>query len=123
MAVALPQAGQVEGSDIFVSWYVPSMTAAANFKAGRKRQVVDIFGEWRSAEGLSMIEARDLKLVLPNPLIPASSVLEANFELEKGKIPYGVLDRLRENHHIDVTGLSISLTEGGNLYRAYALMR
>jgi hypothetical protein len=37
-------------------------------------------------------------------------------------LPYDVFDALRSHHGIDVTGLSVSSTHRGNLYRSYALL-
>ena len=61
---------------------------------------------------------------LPTPLIAVTSVLECNFELtEHLELPYSVLDALRTQHGIDMTGLNMSSTRRGNAYRAYVLMR
>ena len=38
-----------------------------------------------------------------------------------GQIPYTALDKLRREHNIDVTALSLSQTHSGGLYRAHVL--
>lgn len=55
-------------------------------------------------------------------MVDLSNVLEYNFEwTERQSLPYEVLDELRRHHGIDTTGLNLSLTHRGNLYRSYAL--
>ena len=49
--------------------------------------------------------------------------IECNFDLgNEGTLPYDVVDALRQQHGIYVTGLSTSRTHKGNLYRSYALL-
>ena len=40
---------------------------------------------------------------------------------ENAKIPYTALDKLRKEHAIDVTGISLGQTHLGHLYRAHVL--
>ena len=40
-----------------------------------------------------------------------------------GTIPYCILDELRSQHAIDVSGLQVSRTQKGNLYRSHVLSR
>ena len=52
-----------------------------------------------------------------------SNVLECNFEFTSEQtLPYEVLDALRNQHGIDVTGFNMSMTHKGNLYRSYPLL-
>ena len=60
--------------------------------------------------------------MLPSVVVPVADVLEYNFDLEEGKIPFKVLDALRTAHGIDTTALSVRRTALGNVYRAYVLM-
>ena len=47
-----------------------------------------------------------------------------NFELSSEEtLPYGVLDDLRLKHAIDLTGVSLSMTRRGSMYRSYVVMR
>ena len=59
---------------------------------------------------------------MPPVVVPVADVLEYNFDLEEGKIPFKVLDALRTTHGIDATALSVSRTALGNVYRAHVLM-
>ena len=105
---------------MLVSWWLPTYALQADMKPGRKKQVLDIFGSWRPADSLTLADIVGTKL--PEVLVSVSSILQYNFKLRDGdKIPYNILDNLRNAHGIDLTGLSISLTPEGNLYRAYCL--
>ena len=109
-----------DADELLVSWYVPCVTAEASMKAGTKKKVVDIFGEWTKYEDLSTEEANNVE-VAP-VLIDPSAVLLHNFAFALRVIPYAVFDQLRSRHGIDVTQLSVSLTRNGNLYRAAVLL-
>ena len=61
---------------------------------------------------------------LPGHFVDALSILEANFELDdEGTLPYEVFDCLRTWHRLDLTGFTTSMTQRGNLYRNYVLMK
>ena len=82
--------------------------------------VVDIFGPWQELEDSTLDEAKGM--CLPPPLVALEDVLEANVELDPSNtISYKGFDALRVRHGIDVTALSVSLTRGGNAYRAFVL--
>ena len=105
---------------MLVSWYVPSFSAEASMKAGKKKQIVDIFGEWTRYEQLSIEGANNIEV---SPvLIAPNAILLYNFDFADRLIPYDVFDHLRTRHAIDVTSLSVSLTAKGNLYRAAVLL-
>ena len=72
-----------------------------------------------AAGELELGAAIDVKL--PSTLVPTSNLLEFNFELDDGKLPFEVLGRLRVIHGIDVTALSMSQTVIGRCFRAHAL--
>ena len=106
--------------ELLVSWYVPSFSAEASMKAGKKKQIVDIFGEWTRYEQLSIEGAKNIEV---SPvLIAPNAILLYNFDFADRLIPYDVFDHLRTRHGIDVTSLSVSLTAKGNLYRAAVLL-
>ena len=92
-----------------------------NFRGGKKKKVLDIFGPWTSIHALTVAQLR--KCRLPQPVVALSQILECNFDLcDAGTLPYDVFDALRTQHDIDVTGFNASLTHRGNLYSNYALL-
>ena len=95
------------------------MSPQANFKPGRKKHIVDIFSAWRPLDSLTLAEAKDV--VMPPVVVPKSDILELNVDLDCDKIPYTCFDKLRAAG-IDGTGLNLSMTPGGNIYRSYTLM-
>jgi len=101
-------------------------TPEANFKAGRKKKILDIFGGWVPSGEISLCETQ----VLPSVMQPASKILAWDFQPEQEEdsdaasllIPFSVYDHLMDVHKIDVTGLNLSSTKRGNLYRMHRLM-
>ena len=96
-----------------------------NFKPGRKKKILDIFGGWVPADEISLRETE----VLPSVMQPASKILVWDFEPEQAEddagsllIPFAVYDKLLDEHNIDMTGLSLSSTKRGNLFRTHRLM-
>ena len=85
---------------------------------------MDVFGPWVPVDDMA---GKDLRqCCLPDPILNVSSpsILEANFELKDDQtLPYDVLDAVRTQHGIDLTGLNMSMTRRGNCYRSYVLMR
>ena len=106
--------------DLLVAWWVPPLAAKADFKGGRKKMIVDVFGPWKPLAQCTLDELHDTDT--PCCLVSHDVVLEMNVELDNGKIPFSAFDALRNKHGIDVTGFTTSLTQGGNLYRAHCLM-
>ena len=107
---------------LLVAWYLPQLARQENFRGGKKKQMIDVYGPWSPADEMASV---DLKTCcLPDPIVHIHSVLEANFDLtEQQTLPYHVFDTLRNRHSIDLTGFSASMTRHGNLYRSYVLMR
>ena len=104
-----------------VVWYVPELAAVENYRGGKKKMLLDVFGPWRSTDAMRLADLREHRL--PEPLVSLESILEANFEFESdGALPYDVFDSLRTRHGIDLTGFNTSMTQRGNLYRSYVLM-
>ena len=105
-----------------VRWHVPPLVnrkLATGKKGGRQ---LDIFGSWAEFDDvhLSMVHGGNL----PDPMASLEDVLDSNFEMtENNELPFDTLDTLCQQHDLDVTGLSMSQTPRGNLYRAYVLSR
>ena len=107
---------------VLVAWYLPQLASQANFRGGKKKEIVDVFGPWSPVDEFATGGLK--KCDLPNPIVHIQSVLEANFDLtEQQTLPYHVFDALRNRHSIDLTGFNASMTRHGNLYRSYVLMR
>ena len=107
---------------LLVAWYVPHLGRMENYRGGRKKQVIDLFGPWSPVDELAMEDLK--KCTLPHPILEIQSVVEANFEFTDNQtLPYEVFDALRIRHGIDVSAFSLSMTRYGNLYRSYVLMR
>ena len=108
---------QIGELDILVERFVPESTRAG----GRNRARPDIFAPWTA---LAERKLRAGDVVLPPVIISANQVLAGNVSLdEDGCIPFDIFDRLQADHGIDVSGLSLSRTARGNLYRAHLLMK
>ncbi len=122
LAATAVETSNLGDGKIVVTWHLPGRSSQQNFRGGKKKQVVDIFGAWAPLDAVSLQELSHA--IVPDPLVNLEDVLECNFEWTKeDTLPYDIFDALRLQHGIDVTGLNSSLTHGGNLYRSYALMR
>jgi len=103
-----------------VQWWLPGTSSSANSRAGRKAQVVDIFGPWGPAEALRLEDVG----ALPDPVVKNQDILEWGFDLTKDhELDFETLDAVMDKHNIDITGLSLTSTSRGNKYRTYRLMR
>lgn len=108
------------------AWYHPLQSPEMNFRAGRKKKVLDLFGPWVPAQDLALRETE----TMPSVMQPANKVLTWDFEPEVDHghdpngvlIPFAVFDQLMDIHRIDVTGLHLSSTKRGNLYRTHRPM-
>ena len=108
------------------AWYHPLKSSEMNFRAGRKRKNLDLFGAWSPADDISLNETE----TLPSVMQPASKILAWDFEPEENEegdavsvmIPFTVFDHLMDVHNVDLTGLNMSATKRGNLYRTHRLM-
>ncbi len=106
-------------------WYHPLQSPEMNFRPGRKKKLLDLFGGWVPAHDISLDDTE----VLPGVTQPPSKILSFDFEPERDEsnpaavmIPFQVFDSLLDDHNVDVTGLSCSATKRGDLYRAHRLM-
>ena len=98
------------------------MVGCRIFRGGFKHKVVDLFGAWAPAEGMSVETLKRCRL--PNAIVNVRAVLECNFDLtEESALPYDLFDALRTRHSIDLSGFNTSMTRRGNMYRSYVLMR
>ena len=120
VAIVVEDAEVNPEADLLVNWFVPDYAPEASMKTGKKKLILDLFGEWTSYGELSADRARGVDI--PTVLIYPKAILIYNFELVDRKLPYSVLGDLRRTHGIDVTSLSCSLTANGNLYRAAVLL-
>ena len=103
---------------MLVEWFLPESTKRHG--RGRIRAKPDIFATWTP---LSERELGAGDVCLPPVLVSAKTVLAGNVTLDaESCITFDVLDRLNAEHGIDVSGVSLSRTARGNLYRAHLLM-
>ena len=86
--------------------------------------MLDVFGPWVPVHDMEFQSLRQCRLPDPIVNVRSTSILEASFTLtEEQALPYDVLDAMRTEHSIDLTGFNMSMTRRGNCYRAYVLMR
>lgn len=103
-----------------VEWLHPLKSTERKFASGKKKQILDIFGRWLPVDSFQVGDLEEL----PKPLVDPKDILLWNFELtEDSEIPFSTLDQLLDVHGIDFTGLSLSATHRGNLYRTHRLMQ
>jgi hypothetical protein len=102
-----------------VQWWLPGTSSSANSRAGRKSQVVDIFGPWGPVDTLRLEDVG----ALPDPVVKNEDILEWGFDLTQDhELTFETLDAVMD-HNIDITGLSLTSTSRGSKYRTYRLMR
>ena len=105
-----------------MQWLVPPLGPVVDHKPGYKQKIPDLFGAWVPLDDITMTDA--LMLEMPDCILSPSDVLIPNIQLSAdGTIPYCILDELRSQHAIDVSGLQVSRTQKGNLYRSHVLSR
>ena len=102
-----------------VQWWHPDVSKEASMKPGRKKQILDVFGPWMPSDQMAV----DALEPLPPSIVKPSLVFLWGFEHEEeNKLPFSVLDGIMDEG-IDITGLNMSTTNRGNLYRAHRMMR
>ena len=103
-----------------VAWWVPGASPSAALRPGKKAKVIDMFGPWVQYDELKLGAASSASV--PSMLVPRSDVLLMNVVLDAdSQIPFAAFDALRTAHALDVSGVSLSMTHRGNLYRAHVL--
>ena len=100
-------------------YWVPPLAPLSRVGGGKKRMVVDLFGDWVPFDTLTIAEAQLVDF--PDITMRRADILDVITLTGQGKIPYTALDKLRREHMIDVTALSLSQTHSGCLYRAHVL--
>ena len=106
-------------ADITVQYWVPPLARMSRVGGGKKKMVVDLFGDWAPFDTLMISEAELVDF--PDITVQKADILEVITLTGLGTIPYTALDKLRLEHTIDVTGISLSQTHLGHLYRAHVL--
>ena len=89
-------------------------------RQGRANDTVDLFGARRSNSVLTLREAADVEL--PSVLVDRSKALMGLLDLVDSKLKYSDLDKLIDEHNIDITGLTWTRTKNGNPFRLHRLM-
>ena len=108
----------LQGNDMLVEWFVPESSK----RTGRSKLRPDIFAAWSPLAEQELGPASDVRL--PPVLVPVQTVLAGSVELDtEGCIPFEVFDELQKKHAIDVSGMALSRTRRGDLYRAHLLMQ
>ena len=105
--------------DVTVQYWVPPVAPVSRVGGGKKKMVVDLFGDWAPFDTLMISEAELVDF--PDIIVQKADILEVITLTGLGTIPYTALDKLRLEHAIDVTGISLSQTHLGHLYRAHVL--
>ena len=105
--------------DVTVQYWVPPVAPVSRVGGGKKKMVVDLFGDWAPFDTLMISEAELVDF--PDIIVQKADILEVITLTGLGTIPYTALDKLRLEHEIDVTGISLSQTHLGHLYRAHVL--
>ena len=119
-AVIGPMGPEDTMEQLIVQWWVPPICQIGT-RQGRARDTVDLFGAWRSMSLLTMREAADFDM--PSVLVDRSKVLMGLLDLVDSKLTYSDLDKLIDEHKIDITGLTWTQTKNGNAFRLHRLMR
>ena len=113
-----PAGGNID-EQLVVQWWVPPICKLST-RQGRRTNAVDIFGAWRSSGTLTLNEAAEVEM--PSVLVHRSNVLMGPIELNDSKLMFSDLDKLIDQHNIDITGLNFSHTSNGSAFRAYRLL-
>ena len=114
------QVVDVDGDSGIVQWWHPGKSKEANLKAGRKKAILDLFGGWQPTTDIPVGELEPL----PPSVVSPARIRIWGFTLDSGdQIPLSILDKVQGELDIDLTGLKMSSTQRGALYRAHRLMR
>jgi len=105
--------------DVAVQYWVPQLAPVSRLGGAKNKMVFDLFGEWVPFDTMTISDARLVNF--PDIVVRKNNILEVFTCHGPGSIPYTVLDKLRVEHGIDVTSISLSQTHLGGLYRAHVL--
>ena len=105
--------------DVTVQYWFPPLAPVSRLGGGTKRNMFELFGDWVPFDTLMISEAELVDF--PDITVRKADILEVITLTGLGTIPYTALDKLRKEHAIDVTGISLSQTHLGHLYRAHVL--
>ena len=120
-SVVGPMAPDDPMEQLIVQWWVPP-TGPTSTRQGRARDSIDLFGAWRSISALTLKEAEDIQLQLPPVFVDRSKVVMGPLDMVDSKLMYSDLDKLIDEHNIDITGLAWTQTKNGTSFRVYRLM-
>ena len=109
-------------SVVAVEFWLPPVAPMSKLGGGKKRTMPDLFGAWVPFGKFLLADAEHA--ILPDILVNVPDILEV-FEFDSdGRIPFCVLDRIRDAHGLDIiTSMSMSQTHLGNIYRTHVLTR
>ena len=110
---------RLAADEITVQYWVPPLARLSRVGGGRKRLLVDLFGDWATFDTLMISDAELLNS--PDIAVQKADILEVITLETLGQIPFTALDKLRREHNIDVTALSLSQTHSGGFYRPHVL--
>ena len=107
---------------VALEFWLPPVAPISKLGGGKKRTMHDIFGAWVPFGTFLLADAQ--RVSLPDILVNVAAILEV-FEFDSdGRIPFCVLDRIRDAHGLDIiTSMSMSQTHLGNIYRTHVLTR
>ena len=101
-------------------YWLPQPAPVMRASGGKKKMIPDVFGPWIALHSLALADAQEVHL--PDIIMNKTDILEVFDMTADDKLPYRIFDKLRTKHGIDMTGLSLSQTHLGNIYRAHVLM-
>ena len=96
---------RLTADEITVQYWVPPLARISRVGGGRKRLLVDLFGDWAPFDTLMISDAELLNS--PDIAVQKADILEVITLETLGQIPYTALDKLRREHMIDVTAIGL----------------
>ena len=110
---------RLAADEITVQYWAPPLARLSRVGGGRKRLLVDLFGDGPPFDTLMISDAELLNF--PDIAVQKADILEVITLETLGQIPYTPLDKLRREHMIDVTVVSLSQPHLRGLYRAHVI--
>jgi len=87
---------RLAADEITVQYWVPPLARLSRVGGGRKRLLVDLFGDWAPFDTLMISDAELLNC--PDIAVQRADILEVITLETLGQIPYTPLDKLRREH-------------------------